>query len=105
MSLVFIHKIDEVSGITVSAILYGISISVLFALTYTLCAEFSMKIKPSQGSDFMLSASLGDGTMVGLVGYLIRLFGPDALFYSMGAISLLAWFLTVLMVRKLLKES
>ena len=105
VSLVLIHKVDEVSGIIVSAILYGISISVLFALAYTLCKEFNMKLKPSQGSNFMLSVSLGDGTIVGFVGYLIKIFGPDALFYSMGIFSFLAWLLTVTVVRKLLRES
>ena len=47
VSLVLIHKVDEVSGIIVSAILYGISISVLFTLAYTLRKEFNVKLKPS----------------------------------------------------------
>ena len=105
VSLVLIHKVDEVGGVIVSAILYGISMSVLFALTYTLCKEFNMRPKPSQGSDFMLSVALGDGTIVWFVGYLIKTFGPDSLFYSMGIFSLLAWLLTVVVVRKLLRES
>ena len=104
IGLLFIHNIDQVNGTILSAILYGISNSVLFALCYTLCKEFNMKLKPSQGSDFMLSASLGDGTVVGFAGYMISVFGPDALFYSMGIFNFLIWCLAVMVVRKLLRE-
>ena len=80
MSLVLIHKVDEASGIIVSVILDEISISILFPLTYTLCKEFNMRPKLFQGADFMLSASLGDGTILGFVGYLIKIFDPDTIF-------------------------
>lgn len=58
-SLLLIHYYDPVFGIIVSTIFYGLSNSILFALSYTISQEFNLKLSPSQSSDFMISAALG----------------------------------------------
>ena len=63
-----------------------------------------MKLKPSQSSNFVFGAALGDGTVVGFVGYLMKFVNPDVLFYCMGAFNFATWYLTILAIKKMTTE-
>lgn len=70
--------------------MFGLSNSALFPLLLILPDQFHLGVTPGQNSNFMLLASIGDGTMTVLVGSLMKTFSYNWFLYSMGLINFLA---------------
>ena len=101
LDLFIIHFISPSFGMILSSVLYGMSNSVLFALCFTISQEFNLRLQPTHGSNFVFAAALGDGTLVGFVGFLIKSFGSDLLYYSMAIFNLIILLLAITVVTKL----
>lgn len=64
-----------------SAFTFGICYSLLYPLLMATPAEYNLQFTPSQGANFMIWVSLGEGAAVTLVGYLMEWINNDMLFY------------------------
>ena len=103
ISFFLIYKISPEVGLIISSIIYGLSNSVLFPLLLLIPGEMGMQASPSQNSNFLLFSFLGEGTLSVFAGYLMKLVSNDCLFYWMGFINLLGFFMHFYALQKLQK--
>ena len=52
----------------------------------------------------MIAGALGEGTLVGFVGILMKNIGNDMLFYSMACFNFFIWLLAVIGIKRLKEE-
>ena len=84
-----------------SSITIAIAYSSMYPLAYTLPIEFNQEITESQASTIMLFGTLGEGTLTTLTGYLMKVFGPQALFIILLGYGLILYLLLSLITRNL----
>lgn len=87
-----------------SSITIGIAYSSMYPLAYTLPVEFDQKISDSQASTIMLISMLGEGILTTLIGYLMKLFGPQTLFIFLLGSGLILYLLLSLNTQDLKKN-
>ena len=71
LSTILIYHVSPEIGLIATAIIFGLSNSVLFPLLLIVPDEFNLGVTPSQNSNFLLFAALGEGTLAVLVGELM----------------------------------
>ena len=77
--------------------------SVLFPLLLSMPKEYEFDLTPSENSDFMICAALGEGILAVITGYMMNFFGIDMLFYSIIGINvflILAFYLVEYLLEK-----
>ena len=102
-SLFLIMEVSGFIGVMFSSISLGIMFSVVFPLLLAMIEELGYKLTPSENSDFMICASLGEGVLAVFTGYLMDFFGINMLYYSIIGINtsmMVAYLLTVLVIDK-----
>lgn len=67
----------------------GMFFSIVFPLLLSTPKEFGIDLHPSDNSNFVIAASLGEGIIAVLTGYLMDWFGSDMLFYSVLGVRLI----------------
>lgn len=86
-----------------SSILFGVLFSVRFPLLLALPKQFGFDLLPSENSDFMICASLGEGTLAVVTGYMMNFWGVNMLFYNLLGINLflmISFFVLIYFLRK-----
>ena len=106
-SLLFLHVFPQQASAWViySSVGFGIAFSILFPLLLSTPKEFGIDLKPSDNSNFVIAASLGEGIVAVLTGYLMDWFGSDMLFYSILGVNVVVLIGHWIMVRELNKEA
>ena len=94
----------EYSAAYWSSVTIGIAYSSMSPLAYTLPIEFNQKVTESQTATIMLFATLGEGTLATLIGYSMKLFGPQTLFVFLLGCGLMLYVLLSLIIQNLKKN-
>ena len=89
-SLVVLHAypLHGSAGLIYSSVGFGIFFSIVFPLLLSTPKEYEINLEPSDNSNFMIAASLGEGTIAVMTGYCMNFFGPDMLFYTILGVNL-----------------
>ena len=87
-----------------NSILLGIAYSSMYTFMYTISLEFKQSINRSQTASIMTFANLGEGVLCTIMGYLMILFSPIALFYSLAFSGLIILALTHILIKDLAKN-
>lgn len=89
-SLVFLHMYPQYGNfwIIYSSFGFGMFMSIVFPLLLSTPKEYGINLSPSDNSNFMIAASLGEGTIAVITGYCMDWFGPDMLFYTILAVNI-----------------
>lgn len=62
------------------AFLFGVFMSSLYSLYLALPGQYNMRITQENGAHFIMSASLGEGTLTMPIGYSMGIFGSGVFF-------------------------
>lgn len=103
MSLVTMERVSAMAGLYGSAIAYGLSCSILYAVGLALPQDSGIVLADGQSSNFIMSSAFGEGALAVVAGQLMAMWGPDAMFYFLGLLCL-AGILNVLVVVNRLKQ-
>lgn len=88
-----------------SCVVFGITISVMFPLLFSVPVELGFSITSDESSDIMICAALGEGVIAVIVGYFMNFFGINMLFYSILGISFILLITLIVMVKLLNNEN
>ena len=83
----------------IGSFLNGMFLASLFALYLTLPSEFGYKLSKKNTTNFMMSASLGEGILAMPIGYSMGFYGPWMLHVTELLFVILSWIL----VRKIIE--
>ena len=105
-SILFLHVWPQLGNewILYSSIGFGIFFSIVFPLLLSTPKQFEINLRPSDNSNFMIAASLGEGTIAVFTGYCMDWFGADMLFYSILGVNIVILVGHFVLINKLNEE-